>query len=315
MKRLLTLGLMLLLPAVAVAQKQKQKQVIDRRIIQIPKVGTIRLPGVPFFATGVTSKYWIGTGCLPVGDTLKAQLGLENGLAVNHVVEKSPAAKAGVKKHDILVAFNGKDLRSLIDLIKAIDASKGKPSTIKIVRAGKIRSIKISVTKRPKGQIAGPLDFKAFERAFKGFRGPDMKMLLVRPGIAINPSQIAIPKGTRISVRKEKKKTEINIRVDGKSYKVTNKKDIGKLPKSLQSVAKKLLERSGKVGKGFDTIRGFNLGGANPVAPKIRKRIKVRRSDDRLDQVLRELKRLRKDVDALKRGRKGDDDRDENSTT
>src|SRR5262245_15019342 len=59
-------------------------------------------------------KYWIGLlgGPIPADDALRAHLDLpENqGLRVENVVPDSPAAKAGLKRHDILLRANDQDL-------------------------------------------------------------------------------------------------------------------------------------------------------------------------------------------------------------
>ena len=51
-------------------------------------------------------QYWLGVECLPVMPALRAQLNLpeKQGLLVAAVAPESPAASAGIKQHDILLA-------------------------------------------------------------------------------------------------------------------------------------------------------------------------------------------------------------------
>lgn len=98
------------------------------------------------------SDYWIGVGCQPVRDaTLRAQLNLpeDQGLQVAQVVVDSPAAKAGIQQHDILLKANGKPLGSMQDLADAVDAVKDKELKLELLRGGKSSAIKVKPAKRP----------------------------------------------------------------------------------------------------------------------------------------------------------------------
>jgi PDZ domain len=94
------------------------------------------------------SEYWLGIGLDTLPDVARQQLGIENGLVVADVMDGSPAAKAEFKKNDILVKAGGAELKEPADLIKIVDASKGKEITIVVVRGGKDRTIKVAPVKR-----------------------------------------------------------------------------------------------------------------------------------------------------------------------
>src|SRR5205807_636111 len=71
--------------------------------------------------------YWIGLICNPPDDALRAQLKLKDaGLVVREAVPDAPAAKAGIKVHDILLAAGDKELRDVRDLMDAVEKSDGK---------------------------------------------------------------------------------------------------------------------------------------------------------------------------------------------
>ena len=83
----------------------------------------------------------------------KQQLGVDYGLAVEDVTADSPAAKAEIKPHDILVKAGDVPLKEAGDLVKVVEGSEGKDIKITIVRGGKDRTITVTPARRP-GVIA-----------------------------------------------------------------------------------------------------------------------------------------------------------------
>src|SRR6185436_405469 len=51
----------------------------------------------------LVGEYWLGIMLGELPDVVRQQLNLDHGLVVGDVNAESPAAKAGVKKHDILI--------------------------------------------------------------------------------------------------------------------------------------------------------------------------------------------------------------------
>jgi hypothetical protein len=100
-------------------------------------------------------KYWIGLlgGAIPAESPLRAQLDLpENaGLIVANVVPDSPAAKAGLKQHDILLRANDKDLHEMPDLSELVLAQgpqKGQ-ITLEVLRHNKRETVYLTPEERP----------------------------------------------------------------------------------------------------------------------------------------------------------------------
>jgi len=102
--------------------------------------------------TALPSEYWLGISLGELPEVSKQQLGVESGLVVADVMEGSPAAKAEIKKHDILIKAGEAPLKEPADLIKVVDASKGKEIRIVIVRGGKDRTITVAPVKRSEEQ-------------------------------------------------------------------------------------------------------------------------------------------------------------------
>lgn len=96
--------------------------------------------------------YWLGIQGGPIDSPLlrtHLQLADDLGVAVVDVVPDSPAAKAGLQKHDVLVAVNGEALHHMAELQQAVSASNGKPIEIKLFRLAKEETIAVTPEERP----------------------------------------------------------------------------------------------------------------------------------------------------------------------
>jgi hypothetical protein len=94
---------------------------------------------------------FLGVITSPVSSALGAQLGLPEGfgLLVDELVEDSPAAKAGLQRHDVLKLFNDQQLvdpNQLATLVRA--AGKNAEVAITFFRAGKEQKVSVQVGER-----------------------------------------------------------------------------------------------------------------------------------------------------------------------
>ena len=101
------------------------------------------------------SKYWLGLECLALRAPLREQLQLpdKQGLLVVAVVPESPAAKAGIARHDILWSVDGKPLMTPGDLIQAVERAKTGKMAVELIHAGKRKTIDATPTQRPEGSL------------------------------------------------------------------------------------------------------------------------------------------------------------------
>jgi len=103
---------------------------------------------------GSVSRGWIGVEPQNLSKELSESLGLpENteGVLLSGVLEGGPAARAGVKPGDVLIAVNEKpikDVRSLLNQISQI--SPGNDAKLSILRKGKEMALTAQTGKRPK---------------------------------------------------------------------------------------------------------------------------------------------------------------------
>jgi len=97
------------------------------------------------------SSHWLGISFHVLHEAFGAQLGLPEGqgLLVDQVMPDAPAARADVKKHDIILKADGQPLKELQDLIGVVDAAKDGELSLEIIRGGKPITIKVKPEKRP----------------------------------------------------------------------------------------------------------------------------------------------------------------------
>ena len=89
----------------------------------------------------------ISGAATPIGQGLARALGLatSSGVRVLEVPASGPAARAGVRKGDILVAFGGAAIASLTDLQRALDAERiGRHTLVTVIRRGERISLGVT---------------------------------------------------------------------------------------------------------------------------------------------------------------------------
>jgi serine protease Do len=86
----------------------------------------------------VESRYRIGVTLAEADDVLRSQLRLAagEGLVVTDVVADSPAANAGVQRHDVLIKLDGKRLSTVESLNDQVQEIKDRAVTLELLRRG-----------------------------------------------------------------------------------------------------------------------------------------------------------------------------------
>jgi C-terminal processing protease CtpA/Prc len=92
------------------------------------------------------TEYYIGVSLEPIEDALRTQLGLTagQGVVITDVVKDSAAEKAGVQKHDLALELGGKPVGTPEALAHQVQENKDTPSTLKLLRAGKVLTVPIT---------------------------------------------------------------------------------------------------------------------------------------------------------------------------
>jgi PDZ domain len=212
------------------------------------------------------SEYWLGVQIAPLPEVAKQQLGIESGLTVEEVVPDSPAAKAEIKKYDILLKAGDVLLKEASDLIKSVDGSLGKEFTITIVRGGKEIKVTAAATKRPEKErfeirVPQPelkAEIKRLEEALESLKlkagDGSLGLWFARPGFVqpkIDFKGAPFPKDLKgellknlsVQINKEgDQPTKIHVKRDDKEWDVTEDK-LGDLPEDIRLHVQALLGR------------------------------------------------------------------------
>jgi serine protease Do len=102
---------------------------------------------------GKVTRGWIGVTIQELTPELAQQFGLKKskGALVSDVVKDSPAAKAGIMRGDIIVEFNGKEVKDVSSLRNLVAQSKaGSALALKILRAGKELTMQVNIVELPR---------------------------------------------------------------------------------------------------------------------------------------------------------------------
>jgi serine protease Do len=79
---------------------------------------------------------------------LKLPRDVHYGLVIVDVVPNSPADKAGLRRYDVIVKLDGKEVKGLIDLRKHLYVEKeiGDKMTVGFYREGKYREVTLTLS-------------------------------------------------------------------------------------------------------------------------------------------------------------------------
>lgn len=174
-------------------------------------------------------RYWIGVECHDASPELRAHLGLEDhqGLVVVRVSEDSAAAKAGLKRHDVVVAANDSKLSHVPDLAKAVNAAEGKAVTLKIIRGGKEQSIEVTPTERPADVV-------------KFIARPHAGMFVSSGPMPMGP-RLELPDNMTIKVERQGKKPATISVTRGDDKFETTEEQLDKLPADIRPLVERAL--------------------------------------------------------------------------
>ncbi|MBX3411871.1 MAG: PDZ domain-containing protein [Pirellulales bacterium] len=284
------------------------------------------------------SPYWVGLECFPADSTLRTQLGLpeNSGLVVAEVAPDSPAAKADIKQHDVLLSAGDKQLSSVADLIEAINASQGitmskageplrkseeavpapsKTLTLAVLRAGEKLTIEVTPAAREvnaralpagPGRIFGP-DSRALTNWIEQLRGATapgqgpLSFWVARPDV-IFQGAAELPEDMTITIKKRGKElAQIIVEQGEKSWQVTQDR-LAELPDDVRRHVEPLLNPLAQVAPGaaqeIERVERELLGRVRDLDPNGALRSRL---EQRLEQLHEQLEGVRRSVEELKK--------------
>jgi hypothetical protein len=298
----------LLLP---MAQAQEDEKSDSKALLQdnVKKTIAVRV---------ASGKHWIGVMPVPIDDALKSQLNLKDRLMVHHVIPETPAGKAGLQAHDILLKYGDKEIATVDDLMSAVNANSDKESKLTVLRGGKETTLTIKPGERPaEEKLQGllpkhnPEDLTRFF-GLKGDHGDTLIWRGLGPGVLSKTltQGSEFPNGLSITVSKDNDKpAQIIAKKDDKTYETTaDKLDI--LPEEIRGHVERLL-RSPQIvtlNKGAEGALRYRLhaeelqkAAEEHAAKALRQHVEVRKIDGgAVGELKKEVEALRKAVEELK---------------
>lgn len=107
---------------------------------------------------GEVTRGWLGVKIQPLTLDLAKSFGLERatGALVTDVIPGTPAEKAGLMRGDILLTFNGREVRGVRELqLLVASAPAGSEAELEILRGGKRKTLTVEITAREKEKVSG----------------------------------------------------------------------------------------------------------------------------------------------------------------
>ncbi len=118
---------------------------------------TLRRVVGQILAHGQVRRGFLGVATVPVRlpPSLEKQAGQAGALLVSAVEEQSPAARGGLLLGDALLAFGGTPLSHPGDLLPLLEEERiGQPVALRLLRAGEVREVAVTVGVREPGREA-----------------------------------------------------------------------------------------------------------------------------------------------------------------
>ncbi|HXT57508.1 MAG TPA: PDZ domain-containing protein [Pirellulales bacterium] len=265
--------------------------------------------------------FWIGVACEPLPEALRSQLGLPKGqgVLVQDVVEGSPAAQAGLKRYDVVLALGDQGIGSAQELSQAVKQTRGKEASVRYLRSGKEATVTVKPAARPaRTEVEDPWFVPEGDQASLqnwlrrlGPGGPatPLGMRFFHPGMVLPPgapADISLPDDVSVTISKQgKEPAKISVRQGDRSWEVAEGK-LDELPDEVRLPIERMLG-----GPRFD-INVLEEG--QPAAKRTReawpgvrnnRRAEASRPEDRdrldrqLDEIREQLRQLQKAMDNL----------------
>jgi serine protease Do len=106
---------------------------------------------------GKVTRGWIGVSVQSITPEIAQAFGLKgtNGALVGDVVAGGPAEEAGLKRGDVIISFDGKEIKKMSDLpFMVAETAVGKAVDLKIVRGGKELTLHLKIAEMPSGRVS-----------------------------------------------------------------------------------------------------------------------------------------------------------------
>ena len=199
---------------------------------------------------GETRRGWLGVKIQQVTDEIAESLGVKpaRGALIAGVDDKGPAKPAGIETGDVIVKFDGKDIKEMRDLPRIVaDTPVGKDVPVVIIRKGKEQTKTVKLGRLEDGEKPQPASAKATPPEEKsvvqrtlGLQLSDMSdELRKRYNIKESINGVVITSVDAASVAADKRLVAGSVLVEIEQEKITNASDVRNRVEALKKAGKK----------------------------------------------------------------------------
>ena len=152
--------------------------------------------------TGKVVRGWMGVAIQEITPALAKSFKLpeqRKGVLISDVNENGPSHAAGIKRGDVVVAFNGKEVQSVSQLRNLVARTVvGKDAEVKILREGKEQTLTVKVAERPSDELLAKREPAPSKEPGETIKPPDNVLASLRVQALDNAimSQLNIPAKT-----------------------------------------------------------------------------------------------------------------------
>lgn len=250
---------------------------------------------------------WIGVVCRPMDPALRAQLDRsqdDGGLVISHVAPDSPADKAGLKKHDLLLAVDDTPLTNVRVLIDKVRAADGEALDFTVLRGGEKQSLSVTPEERPSrlgrdarrgGRRGGPRDARPRREAGRDEDASQRPWRLRRivPGVLFGPLR-DLPDDVSVTITKRGREPADIVVTQGDQRWEATEDELSKLPDRVRRMADRVLGRDVAFDVDLDIVRDRM---PPPATRYIDKAYRLLQGEDA--PIRRRIKELNERVDEL----------------
>lgn len=149
--------------------------------------------------TGKVVRGWMGVAIQEITPALAKSFKLpeqRKGVLISDVNENGPSHVAGIRRGDVVIAFNGKEVQNVSQLRNLVARTMvGKDAQVKVLRDGKEQTIAVKVAERPTDEMLAKKEPSAPKEPAETVKPPDnvLASLRVQGLDAATMSQFNIP--------------------------------------------------------------------------------------------------------------------------
>ena len=149
--------------------------------------------------TGKVVRGWMGVAIQEITPALAKSFKLpeqRKGVLISDVNENGPSHTAGVRRGDVVIAFNGKEVQNVSQLRNLVARTMvGKDAQVKILRDGKEQTLAVKVAERPTDEMLAKKEPSAPKEQLETAKLPDnvLASLRVQGLDAATMSQFNVP--------------------------------------------------------------------------------------------------------------------------